>query len=84
MAFLGNSDAHGGGTPGTAESAAKAQRSFAAQVARDDTMAESIQHALQQHPGYKVLHLTGSFHSEAFLAPSNACKCSIRTQSGRH
>ncbi len=67
MAFLGNSDAHGGGTPGTAESAAKAQRSFAAQVARDDTMAESIQHALQQHPGYKVLHLTGSFHSEAFL-----------------
>ena len=30
-------------------------------------MAESIEHALQQHPGYKVLHLTGSFHSEAFL-----------------
>jgi len=67
MAFLGHSGAHGGGTAGTPESAAKAQRSFAAQVARDDTMAESIERALRQHPDYKVLHLTGSFHSEAFL-----------------
>jgi uncharacterized iron-regulated protein len=67
MAFLGDSGAHGGGKAGTPESAAKAQRSFAAQVARDDTMAESIERALRQHPGYKVLHLTGSFHSEAFL-----------------
>jgi uncharacterized iron-regulated protein len=67
MDFMGNSGAHGSGTAGTPESAAKAQRSFAAQVARDDTMAESIERALQQHPGYKVLHLTGSFHSEAFL-----------------
>jgi uncharacterized iron-regulated protein len=67
MDFMGNSDAHGSGKTGTPESAAKAQRSFAAQVARDDTMAESIERALQQHPGYKVLHLTGSFHSEAFL-----------------
>ena len=67
MAFLGNSDAHGGGAAGTPESAAKAQRSFSAQVARDDTMAESIERAIQRHPGYKVLHLTGSFHSEAFL-----------------
>jgi uncharacterized iron-regulated protein len=67
MAFLGTSAAHGGGTAGTPESVAKAQRSFAAQVARDDTMAESIQRALRQHPGYKVLHLTGNFHSSAFL-----------------
>jgi len=35
MAFLGTSAAHGGGTAGTPESVAKAQRSFAAQVARD-------------------------------------------------
>jgi hypothetical protein len=67
MDFMGSSEAHGSGKAGTPESAAKAQRSFAAQVARDDTMAESIERALQQHPGYKVLHLTGSFHSEAFL-----------------
>jgi uncharacterized iron-regulated protein len=67
MDFMGTSGVHGSGKPGTPESAAKAQRSFAAQVARDDTMAESIERAVQQHPGYKVLHLTGSFHSEAFL-----------------
>jgi uncharacterized iron-regulated protein len=67
MDFMGNSGAHGTGKAATPESAAKAQRSFAAQVARDDTMAESIERALQQHPGYKVLHLTGSFHSAAFL-----------------
>jgi uncharacterized iron-regulated protein len=67
MSFMGNSSPHGSGAAGTPETAAKAQRSFAAQVARDDTMAESIERALHQHPGYKVLHLTGSFHSEAFL-----------------
>jgi len=67
MAFMGTSETHGSGKAATPESAAKAQRSFAAQVTRDDTMAESIERALQQHPGYKVLHLNGSFHSEAFL-----------------
>jgi uncharacterized iron-regulated protein len=67
MTFLGTSPTHGNGAAATPESVAKAQRSFAAQVARDDTMAESIERALQQHPGYKVFHLTGSFHSEAFL-----------------
>ncbi|HLZ98633.1 MAG TPA: ChaN family lipoprotein [Steroidobacteraceae bacterium] len=67
MDFMGTAGAHGSAKTGTPESAAKAQRSFAAQVARDDTMAESIERALEQHPGYKALHLTGSFHSEAFL-----------------
>jgi uncharacterized iron-regulated protein len=67
MAFMGTESPHGSGAASTAESVAKAQRSFAAQVARDDTMAESIERALRQHPGYKVFHLTGSFHSEAFL-----------------
>jgi uncharacterized iron-regulated protein len=67
MDFMGTSGAHGSGKAGTAESAARAQRSFAAQVTRDDTMAESIQRALKQHPDYKVLHLTGSFHAEGFL-----------------
>jgi uncharacterized iron-regulated protein len=67
LTFLGDSPAHAGGDVGSPEAAARAQRSFAAQVTRDDTMAESIQRALQQHPGYKVLHLTGSFHAEGFL-----------------
>lgn len=38
------------------------EKSFAAQVARDDTMAESIASFLKAHPGYKVLHVTGVFH----------------------
>jgi uncharacterized iron-regulated protein len=73
-AHSGNSPAHGdssaphgGGAAERPEAAAKAERSFSAQVTRDDTMAESIERAVRQHPGYKVLHLTGSFHSEAFL-----------------
>jgi uncharacterized iron-regulated protein len=67
LRFLSDSPAHGGGAAASPESAARAQRSFAAQVTRDDTMAESIERALQQHPGYKVFHLTGNFHAEGFL-----------------
>ncbi len=67
LKFLGDSPAHAGGATASPEAAARAQRSFAAQVTRDDTMAESIERALQQHPGYKVLHLTGSFHADEFL-----------------
>jgi uncharacterized iron-regulated protein len=66
LAFQSASPTHGGAAP-TAESAERAQRSFAAQVARDDTMAESIERALREHPGYKVLHLTGEFHAAGFL-----------------
>ena len=67
MKFLGTSPAHGSGAASTPDAAANAQRSFSAQALRDDTMAESIAGALQKHPGYKVLHLTGSFHSSQFL-----------------
>jgi uncharacterized iron-regulated protein len=65
LQFMGGSAAHGGGPPSDAQ--ARTERSFAAQVARDDTMAESIVRALQRHRGYKVLHLTGSFHAAGFL-----------------
>jgi uncharacterized iron-regulated protein len=66
LQFLGGSPSHGGG--GTSpEAAQRAERSFAAQVTRDDTMAESIARALSDHPGYKLLHLTGTFHAEGFL-----------------
>jgi uncharacterized iron-regulated protein len=71
MAFLGDSATHGGGKPASPEAARRAardaQNSFAAQAARDDTMAESILRALRRHPGFRVLHLTGSFHSAKFL-----------------
>ncbi len=59
MAFA--SDGGDGGDP------AQAQRSFAAQVARDDTMAERIAAALDAHPGARLIHYTGYFHSEGFL-----------------
>jgi uncharacterized iron-regulated protein len=66
MAFQKGSAAHGGGAS-TPEALARAERSFAAQVLRDDTMAESIETALARHPGRKLLHITGSFHSADFL-----------------
>lgn len=43
------------------------ERSFAAQVVRDETMAESIVHHLQKNPQRQVLHLNGAFHSSQFL-----------------
>jgi uncharacterized iron-regulated protein len=66
MQFLGTSPSHGGGGT-TPEAEARAERSFAAQLLRDDTMAESMERALIEHPGYKVLHLTGTFHAAGFL-----------------
>jgi uncharacterized iron-regulated protein len=49
---------------------AKAQKKFyrfAAQVSRDDTMAESIYNYMQAKPGSKVMHIDGSFHSAGLL-----------------
>jgi uncharacterized iron-regulated protein len=67
MEFQSGSPTHGGGGATTPEAQLKSERSFSAQVARDDTMAESIILARQQYPGRKVLHLTGNFHAEGFL-----------------
>ena len=53
-------DAQGNPTPA-------ALKSFAAQVTRDDTMAESIVDFVQKNPGFKVMHLTGDFHVEGHL-----------------
>ncbi len=44
-----------------------AERSFTAQVVRDDTMAESIALHLKNNPQRQVLHLNGVFHSSQFL-----------------
>lgn len=66
LQFLGGSSIHGGSAD-TPEARLKAERSFAAQAARDDTMAESIAAALRKYPGSQVLHLTGDFHAAGFL-----------------
>jgi uncharacterized iron-regulated protein len=42
-------------------------RSFAAQVTRDETMAQSIVQYIDANPGHRVVHLNGSFHSAGFL-----------------
>ena len=70
MSFLSSSAVHGGGPSATdapLQAALAAQRSFEAQATRDDTMAESIDRAWRDHPGYKILHVTGSFHAAKFL-----------------
>lgn len=40
---------------------------YLAQLAWDDTMAESIVHFLADNPGYKVMHIAGAFHVEEGL-----------------
>jgi uncharacterized iron-regulated protein len=59
--FAGDDAAHGG--KGDEKARQRMENNFAAQVARDDTMAESIANFLQANPGYKVLHVTGAFHA---------------------
>ncbi len=40
---------------------------YAAQVSRDDTMAESMALHLKENPGRKIMHVNGSFHSAGLL-----------------
>jgi len=63
MGFLNSNAAHGG----SKDAQDLADKSFAAQVTRDDTMAESIAKFLAGNPEYKVLHITGTFHAEERL-----------------
>lgn len=72
MGFVQGDAAHGGDPNADEQDEVKppsenALRSYAAQVTRDDTMAESIARHLVAHPGRKVVHLGGSFHSDSFL-----------------
>ncbi len=71
MGFATGDAGHGGdpnAKPGEKRAPSdQAVRAFAAQVIRDDTMAESIADHLQKSPGRKVFHTTGYFHSDAFL-----------------
>jgi len=63
--FAGDDTAHGGKADAGAKQ--RIDNNFAAQVARDDTMAESIANFLNANPGYRVLHVTGAFHAEERL-----------------
>jgi uncharacterized iron-regulated protein len=65
--FLAEDGAHGDADGKRAQPSAAAQRSYAAQVTRDDTMAESIFLYVQKHPGRKVFHITGAYHVEGGL-----------------
>jgi uncharacterized iron-regulated protein len=65
--FESGSATHGGGGASSSEARLKSERSFTAQVARDDTMAESIILARRKYPGWRVLQLNGNFHSASFL-----------------
>ena len=69
MSFITNNASHGSTSDNKMSDMMKkmSERSYAAQVVRDDTMAESIALHLQQNPGRQVLHLNGSFHSSNFL-----------------
>jgi len=68
LGFVHGDAGHGGEGSKTAKGPSEsALRSFAAQVTRDDTMAESIALHLQKNPGRGVVHLTGFFHSDSFL-----------------
>ena len=70
MGFVGGDEGHGGTSDKTAPRKPPTDqqiRSFAAQVTRDDTMAESIAQHLAKNPGRKVVHINGSFHSDSFL-----------------
>ena len=71
----GESDGADGGDP-TAPSD-RALKTYAAQVTRDETMAESIVRHLEMNPGRKIVHLNGSFHSDAFLGTVERVKARV-------
>ncbi|HEX3486078.1 MAG TPA: ChaN family lipoprotein [Micropepsaceae bacterium] len=68
LRFLAEDGAHGEDANRTeAQKKEAADRSFASQVTRDDTMAESILLFRQTNPARKIVHLTGAFHAEGGL-----------------
>ena len=67
--FLGKAAGHSVAGHDMSEEEKEALRAkrFAAQVSRDDTMAESIARHLTANPGRRVMHINGSFHSASLL-----------------
>jgi len=65
MSFLKESgDKHG---QSNEQMSKRMKNTYAAQLLRDTTMAESIVNALEQYPDYQLIHLNGSFHSDGRL-----------------
>ena len=65
LSFIRSSGRSHGQTP--AQQEARAMKTYAAQLLRDTTMAESIMLAMAQNPDAQVVHLNGSFHSDNHL-----------------
>jgi uncharacterized iron-regulated protein len=63
------SHAHGHGEPN-----GKLSNSCDAQLARDNTMAESIAKAIDAHPHHRVVAINGAFHSDGGLGTVDALK----------
>ena len=75
LRFLAESGSHGPEADKTPEQKKEeSDRAFASQVARDDTMAESIFLSLQKNPARKVVHVTGAFHVEEALGTMERLK----------
>lgn len=65
MAFIKESGRNHGQTE--AEMKKRQLNTYAAQLLRDTTMAESIVMAMQKYPHSQIIHLNGSFHSDNHL-----------------
>jgi uncharacterized iron-regulated protein len=80
MSFIKKSGRSHGQTP--EEQKARQMKTYAAQLLRDTTMAESIIFAMKAEPKAKIVHLNGSFHSDNHLgtvAVLEAMKTNIST-----
>jgi uncharacterized iron-regulated protein len=62
LRFSGDDAAHGGSGKPSENAQQRTENNFAAQMTRDDTMAESVEKFIRANPGYHVLHVTGAFH----------------------
>ncbi|RVU86567.1 hypothetical protein EOL70_03735 [Leucothrix sargassi] len=62
------------GLSGHAAAGKRMQQSYQAQLLRDNTMAESINQALQRSPNAQVVHTNGTFHSAQQLGTVSALK----------
>lgn len=65
MSFIQSSGRSHGQTPEEQEK--RQMKTYAAQLLRDTTMAESIINAIEKQPGATVVHLNGAFHSDSHL-----------------
>lgn len=63
-----------GTTPSAIHKKDRPNNSYLAQLLRDNTMAETINQALQRSPDAQVLHVNGAFHSNEYLGTVAALK----------